>query len=144
MKNLIKNTILVLVMIFLGLFLVGCEKDNPQPEPDYTTTEGLITISTEADSVLVRIYSTMASESKFKVYKNEPKNIKIKGFDPRTYNINMTIYVYNDIYNSFIKPTSVKVIDHKNREVSYIFNGSFPPPSTGFSYQMNYTFIFTE
>lgn len=32
MKNLIKNTSLVLVITFLGLFLVGCKKDNPEPQ----------------------------------------------------------------------------------------------------------------
>lgn len=32
MKNSIKNTILVAVMVVLGVFLVGCGKDNVQPE----------------------------------------------------------------------------------------------------------------
>jgi|SRR5690606_22481833 len=38
MKNLIKNTILVVVMVVLGLFLIGCEKSNIEPETLTITT----------------------------------------------------------------------------------------------------------
>lgn len=142
MKKLIKNTVLVVVAV-MGLSLSSCKKDNPQP--DYTTTEGLITISTKADSVLVSMTTPEKEGSEFKVYKNEPKSIKIKGFDPRTYNIGMTISVYNGISTSTIMPSYVKVIDHKNREVSPSHsNEYYMHYSTGFVYHMYYYFTFTE
>lgn len=43
MKKLIKNTIVVLVMLFLGLFLVGCDKNNPEPV-DVNKTELVVTL----------------------------------------------------------------------------------------------------
>ena len=150
MKNLIKNTILVVVMVVLGLFLTSCEKSNVEPVVpiDTTPTEGLLTVYTEADSVLVKMYEPkfVGSEtieyktSEFKVYKGEPKNIKVEGIDPQSYHIYVIVLVYS---NTTLKPSSVKVIDHKNREVSYRLVERFISGSA-FNYELYYTFIFNK
>ena len=58
MKNLIKNTILVVVvMVVLGVFLVGCEKNNVEPENLYKT-ELVVTLG-DLDSITFEYYVSL-------------------------------------------------------------------------------------
>lgn len=115
MKKLIQNTILVLVMVFLGLFLTSCEKNNPQPEPQLA--EWTINLSTEVDSVSVRLWGVNI-DTAFNLYRGKPQTIKIKESEPNTFSLWGTVSIYRDVfYSSPSHRTDVILISDKGVRV---------------------------
>lgn len=109
MKKLIQNTILVLVMVFLGLFLVGCDKNNPEPV-DVDKTELVVTLG-DAD-FLPFTYSVNNPNSVgnlHKVQNNVRKGESTKITLPETVTKGSRIFVYTARHLEWVEIFEINV-----------------------------------